>query len=433
VRLKIQIKRYWIHFAAVLAVITIGLVVGGGIASQQRFVWPWEDFYEIEAEFRSAQAVAPGQGQLVLIAGVEVGDVKSVELENGVAVVTLRIEERYAPIYRDAELTLRPRTAAQDINIALDPGTPAAGELPHGGRLPSSQTTPNVLTDEVFAALDADTRDYLRLLISDVGRGVRGNSEALRRVLAAAYPTVSQARRVSSVLAARRREISTLVHNLRRVSAALAEHDEAVSTTIDAGSATLAALAREDDALRQSLDLLPGTLRNAESALRHGGELASALRPAAVALRPVARDLEPGLRAARPLLEEATPVLRSQLRPLVRRLVPVASDLAPAARDLRAVLPRAQSTVPRVNRLVNRLLYDPPGEARGYLYFLAWFAHNLNSVVSAEDANGAFVRGLAIFSCSDLQFVQDFVATVPGLELDLPDVDTLPICPGGSA
>jgi phospholipid/cholesterol/gamma-HCH transport system substrate-binding protein len=431
-RLGTQVKRYWIHFAAVLAVMAIGLVVGAVIVVQQRFVWPWEDHYEIAAEFRSAQAVAPGQGQAVMIAGVIVGDVKSVELEDGVAVVTIRIEERYAPIYRDAQLSLRPRTAAQDINIALDPGTSAAGEVPDGGRLSSAHTTPNVNTDEIFAALDADVRDYLRLLISDLGRGVDGNSAALRRLLRAAYPTVSQAQRVSGVLAARRREVARLVHNLNRLSAAVAARDEDVSTAIDASSATLTALARQDGALRESLDLLPGTLVAARSSLRHGGELARALRPAAVALRPVAQALEPGLRAARPLLAEATPALRHQLRPLVQEAIPVVRDLAPAARDLRATLPSLLPVVGRTNRIVNQLLYEPPGEERGYLYYLAWFVHNVNSMLSSEDANGAFIRGLAVFNCSDLDFIQDFVDTVPGLELDLPEIASLPVCGGAS-
>src|SRR4029453_154249 len=51
-----------------------------------------EERFELNAEFTTAQAVTPGQGQAVDIAGVQVGDVTGVELEQGHAKVTMRID-----------------------------------------------------------------------------------------------------------------------------------------------------------------------------------------------------------------------------------------------------------------------------------------------------------------------------------------------------
>ena len=57
------------------------------ILSNQRLTLPgWvpvigKDFYEIKAELATAQAVTPGQGQTVNVAGVKVGEIKSVKLE----------------------------------------------------------------------------------------------------------------------------------------------------------------------------------------------------------------------------------------------------------------------------------------------------------------------------------------------------------------
>ena len=48
---------------------------------------------------------------------------------------------------------------------------PRPGRLPEGGTIPVSQTLPDVNLDEILAALDADTRDYLTLLLNDGGRG----------------------------------------------------------------------------------------------------------------------------------------------------------------------------------------------------------------------------------------------------------------------
>ncbi len=63
------------------------------------------------------------------IAGVQVGQVGAVSLENGRAVVTMNIYRKYAPIYRDATVLLRPRTPLKDMYLALDPGT-RAGRRP---------------------------------------------------------------------------------------------------------------------------------------------------------------------------------------------------------------------------------------------------------------------------------------------------------------
>ena len=41
-----------------------------------------------------------------------------------------------------------------------------------------------------------------------------------------------------------------------------------------------------------------------------------------------------------------------------------------------------------------------PDDRQGYLFWLAWFAHNVNSMLSTSDAHGATVRGYVLFSCA---------------------------------
>ena len=77
----------------------------------------------------------------------------------------------------------------------LTPGTKAAGRLPEGGRIPVSQTLPDVNLDEILAALDADTRDYLTLLLNDGGQALKGNGRELgRRSAGSSRPPSSPAR-----------------------------------------------------------------------------------------------------------------------------------------------------------------------------------------------------------------------------------------------
>ena len=129
------------------------------------------DFYELKAEFQTAQAVVPGQGQTVDIAGVPVGEIGKVDLKDGVAVVEMKIRKKYAPVYRDATLLLRPKTGLKDMIIEMDPGTPKAGAFEEGETIPVSQTSPDVNLDEILAVA---RRRHARVPDDAADRGRRG-------------------------------------------------------------------------------------------------------------------------------------------------------------------------------------------------------------------------------------------------------------------
>ena len=81
------IQKHLRDFIAIIALVVLAMFVAGYILSNQRFYLPgWvpiigSDFFELKGEFQTAQSVMPGQGQTVDIAGVKVGDVKSVDLD----------------------------------------------------------------------------------------------------------------------------------------------------------------------------------------------------------------------------------------------------------------------------------------------------------------------------------------------------------------
>src|SRR5207249_6109468 len=133
-------------FIALFFMALVALGVSYYILSQERFHLPhWvplagSDFYKLNVELQTGQAVVPGQGQTIDIAGVKVGDVQSVTLRNGVAVVSVDMEKKYAPVYRNARVLLRPKTGLKDMYLALDPGSHSAGALPSGGTIPVSNT-----------------------------------------------------------------------------------------------------------------------------------------------------------------------------------------------------------------------------------------------------------------------------------------------------
>ena len=420
--LRRQIRRYGREALAAIGLIGIGIVTVLVILANQNYHWPWEDFYEVKAEFSSSQAVTPGQGQQVTVSGVKVGDVAGVDLEDGHAVVTLNIESKYAPIYHDAHMLLRPRTGLKDMEVVLDPGTKASGEVPSGGTLPESNTQPDVNPDEVLGALDADTRRYLASAVNALGTGIGPNGSALRKLFVASEPTAADLRKLMAAFASRRSQISHLVHNLNLVATEAGSRQTDIQRTIRYSSDAIGALAKQDDALRQSLTRLPGTLDAASSALQSARPLAAELRPAAKQLTPTVRRVTRALPHLRPLVREATPILRDKVRPFVRASIPALTELAPATDALQKASTDLPAIAQRVNYIVNELLYNPPGSEEGYLFWTSWFFHNAASMLSTQDAHGSQWRGLALFSCATLQQLTTFLPhDGPAVQLPTPE------------
>ena len=71
------IRKHLRDFVAIAALLVVALVVTVYIVQNQRLRIPVleEKPFELKAEFETAQAVVPGQGQTIRVAGVEVGDV----------------------------------------------------------------------------------------------------------------------------------------------------------------------------------------------------------------------------------------------------------------------------------------------------------------------------------------------------------------------
>ncbi len=256
-----QIKKHASVFVAILLMLVLALGVGGYILSNQRFYLPaWvplvgTDFYEVEAELQTGQAVVPGQGQTVNIAGVKVGEVGEVNLEDGRAVVQMQIKDEYKPIYKDATILLRPKTGLKDMYLSLDPGTEQAGEIPEGGRVAVYNTLPDINADEVLAQLDDDTRAYLRVLLNaggtafdDEATGAAATydqtaAQDLRETFKRFEPIARDGKRITSLLIQRRRNIARVVHNFQEFSTALAGRDRELAALVDSANANFEAFA----------------------------------------------------------------------------------------------------------------------------------------------------------------------------------------------
>jgi phospholipid/cholesterol/gamma-HCH transport system substrate-binding protein len=396
-------------FAAVIGLIVIATAVTLVILTQQRLSFPeWvpglgEDRFELKAEFTSAQAVVPGQGQTVNIAGIEVGDVSEVELEDGVAVVTMQVDNEYAPLIREnATMLLRPKTGLQDMTIELDPGN-GSRVVEEGETIPLSRTQPTVNTDQILASLDGDTRAFLTLLLQGGAEGLGGRGRQLSAALKRFEPTGRDLAKISSALAKRRANLRQVIHSFRLVSEELGDQNTRLADFVSSSNAALASFAREEAAIRESLQELPSTLRETDAALESSDTLAQVLGPAANDLRPAARALAPALRQAQPFFRETTGPIRNQIRPFARDVQPTVGKLVRASKSLRQATPPLRKTFSNLNGLLNALAYNPPGSAEeGYLFWVSWLNHNGNSIFLTQDAEGPLRHGIVLLDCFTL-------------------------------
>jgi phospholipid/cholesterol/gamma-HCH transport system substrate-binding protein len=404
-------------FVAVIGLVVIAAAITLVILNQQRLSFPeWvpglgEDRFELKAEFTSAQAVVPGQGQTVNIAGIKVGDVSEVELENGVAVVTMEVDEEYVPlIHDDATMLLRPKTGLQDMTIELDPGN-GGGGVEEGETIPLSRTQPTVNTDQILASLDGDTRAFLTLLLQGGAEGLGGRGRQLSAALKRFEPTGRDLAKVSSALAKRRANLRQVIHTFRLVSDELGRSDTRLADFVSSSNAVMASFARQEASIRESLQELPSTLSETNAALDSSDRLALELGPAANALRPAARALAPALRQAQPFFRETTRPIRTQIRPFARSVQPTVSELVRTSNALREATPPLRNTFHDLNGLLNALAYNPPGSAEeGYLFWVSWLNHNGNSIFSTQDGEGPLRHGLVLIDCSTANLIENSIA-----------------------
>lgn len=391
-------------FIVGLCVLALG--VAGYILDNQRVALPgWlpggsEPYDRFEVQLPSAQAVTPGQGQQVLIRGVDVGDILGVDLEDGVAVARIRVLREHAGlIRRDVTALLRPKTPLNDMALELTPGRRAAPRLPAGSTIPDANVATNVQLDDLLASLDSDTRLALQLLLSGAGRGLDGDGRRLAGTLQRLSPVQHNLRRINGALRDRDRDLARLVTLSEQVTDALAENRADVVRAVRSSDVALGATGRRDTELSAAIARLPGTLRATNEALQAGTALARQATPAADALRPLARELTRSLVAGRPFFRDTEPALRRQLLPFARDTIDPLRSLRSLTRQANAAHPDAEEVDADVRRALNMVAYDPPGDEKGFLFYQQWTNQNLPWVYATQDAHGPIRRIRLGYQC----------------------------------
>lgn len=429
-----QIRRYRASFIAVIAMIVLAIFVGGYVLSNERLSVPsgvpfiGQSHFILKAYLRSAQALTPGQGQAVTIAGAKIGEIEAVELRHGLALVTMALTPKFARIYRNATLLVRPKTPLQEMTVELDPGNRSSGRLQSGATLPVSQTSPNVNFDQFLETLDGETRAYLQALLAAAAEGLHGNGRRLAAVYRRFDPLARNVEEITKELSLYHRNIAGSIHSFSALLQALGEVEKDLAQLVENSNHVFRVFVAQDANVQRTLQLLPAALAKTNRGL---GKLATAahyLGPTLAALHPFARELAPAERASIPFLHKTTPIIKNEIRPFARQARGPIEKLGPASRAFAKALPGLTLSFTVFNEIFNELAYNPGHGQGGFLFFADWAAHDVNSSYASADANGALGNTLLYFNCSFLTVIeaaarQDATAKV------LVDLLNLPKCP----
>lgn len=405
------IREHLRDFIALAVLIVVALGVSFYILQEQRLRIPIleEKPFELKAEFSDAGAVVPGQGQTIRVAGVRIGDVQEVNVEDGNAVVTFAVERDYLPIYEDATILLRPTTGLEDMFCQLDPGTSSAGEVEEGGTIPIENTAPDVELNEILEFLDGDTQAYLRLLLVGAGKGLDGRGRDLGELLGSLGPINRSLDKLNRKVAERKDNQRNLVTNFNKLTLTVGRAEDDLAELVTTSNASLGAIAEQDINLQRAVSLLPGTLAQARDTLNALTPFANELGPSFIELRPFARALPELNESTEEFATAVTPVIRDEIRPFVRSARGPVPDLNVAAKRIERTSPRLRRVLGSLNDLVNMAARNPGGAEppsvenrnEGYLYWVGWLGHNSNSVFEAADGNGLYRRIYLTVSCAN--------------------------------
>jgi len=410
------IRKHLRDFIAIALLLVVALFISYVIVQNQRLRIPVleERPFELKAEFETAQAVVPGQGQTLRVAGVQVGDVEKVELEDGVAVVTFGMDRDYLPVYKDATILLRPQTGLKDMFFEMDPGNPDPesendGAIEEGGSVSLANTAPDVNLDELLDALDSDTQAYLRLLLVGAGKGLDGRGKDLGKVLGSLGPLTRDLDRINSKVAERKDNLRRLITNFNALTKEVGMSERTITSLIENSNEAVGAIAEQDPSVQRAIQLLPGTLEQSTETLNNVALFADQLGPAFGELRPFARNLDELNASTKKLAIETTPVIRDQIRPFVRSARQPVRDLSRAASELSRATPKLTVVGKKINRLGNMAAYNPhgaeppgtPNRDEGYLFWAAWLGHNSGSVFQVQDAHGVDRRIYLTIGCDE--------------------------------
>jgi phospholipid/cholesterol/gamma-HCH transport system substrate-binding protein len=358
--------------------------------------------YHYRFDFTDAgQLVA---GDLVRIGGNQAGTIDSIALTpNGLAQVSVSLDSSYGPLREGTTAIIRSPglTAVASRYLDVSPAPDFKPTIPDGGVIPTTQTQGIVDVDELFNALNADTREGLRRVIRGFAAWYQGKS-AQANLTAVYFPPALQAySHLFSQITASTPALNEFIKQTSKALGAIDQRSPQLTDLISQARVTAEALSSDDTSLSQALVNLPPALsKGAATFKRLRTQTLPALSRLVDATGPTIAPLTTFLPRLDPVLQEAVPTF-ALLRQTFDQPGPN-NDLYDALLDLPALAREVTGDFPQAIKALNQS--TPIFEfARPYIPDLVAWVVNWAGIFGTYDANGHYARTVPVFDAFSLQ------------------------------
>jgi virulence factor Mce-like protein len=293
--------------------------------------------YRVVAAFPEAATLAEEAD--VRISGVTVGTVRQKVLDapSNRTIVTMDVDEPYAPIPSDTRAILRQKTLLGETYVELTPGSRTVAKIPDGGMIKATNIAPTTELDEILRIFDPRTKRAFRQFSSQFAKVTEGSyPEDLNDAFGNLTGTAVEGADVFNILDQQEAETRQLVKNTGVVFGALHERQGALRQLVTNSNNTFEATASEQGALAQIFQIFPTFLKETRTTLARLDDFSDNTDPLVNDLKPVAVDLGPTVRDLGHLSPDLESLLH-ELNPLVdasRNGLPAAERFLRGARPL---------------------------------------------------------------------------------------------------
>jgi phospholipid/cholesterol/gamma-HCH transport system substrate-binding protein len=330
----------------------IAAMVLFGLSCFGILLWLWLTFggpvplkpkgYQVKIPFDEAVQLTSDLD--VRSAGITIGSIKKSEPdpESGHTLVTIEVDEKFAPIASDARAILRFKTLLAETFIEIAPGSKDAKPLEDGGRLPGGQVQRTIELDEVFESYDPRTRQAFRTWQGEIAKAVGNRGDDLNRAIGHFPELESEAIDLLDVLNRHEDEVRGLVRDTGHVYGALTRDERQLHNLVVNSDRLFGQTQQERESLAEAIFIFPTFLEESRATSARLEDFSRNTQPLIEDLRPVTRELQPTVRAVRRL----APDLRRYFRVFNDQITTSLRAGPPTRQVLRATRPLLRSLGP---------------------------------------------------------------------------------------
>jgi phospholipid/cholesterol/gamma-HCH transport system substrate-binding protein len=336
------------------------------------------------------------RGDQVQVGGEPVGSVRDIVLTPDFkARITIHVNSPLAPLHEGTTAQIRVPSLSGVANryIALSPGPNSRPKLPSGSTLPAEATHGVTDIDQLFDIFNARTRKALQEVFRGSAEQYAGNAKNVNVSAEYFAPALAASDHVFAELGRDQEALRELLVQGAKATTIIAARREQLSGVVEHADITFGALAVHQEDLARGVAELPQTLHQGNITLSQLPSAIGALHKLVNVSKPNTVNLALLLESLRPLISEATPVVNN-LSVAVSQPGPN-NDLTDAFRGYPALLKTVEAATPSaLKQLGESTVFF--SKWRPYSPELVGLARSLGQSTAYYDANGHYVRAAPV-------------------------------------